>query len=269
MASVVRMRSKPAGPSITAASSVRPSPPGAASGAKNRAIRSNSPMGGWVIFRQKLFRSKRTSEAVEDTIHHARLAAREKRIAQPQIFADDDSRRDIGPRQQFISPDAQDRPQHHLEPLQRPFRAQGGGNHAVELGKAARRTAHEIGEERQIRLAPIFALPLPFFLPFLLVAKTESSEFGDHALGATAGDLDLIKRLDRGKPRRRALAPGTRTRGLGFFAHVSTRPKWRFKSIMARQARAASPPLFLRSMRARARACASFSTVRMPNPSAR
>src|SRR5690242_21829670 len=120
--SVVRTYCSRAGPSISATSSVRLSAPGPASGAKNRAMRSNSPRGGVVgLFIPQALGSDRAGETIEDAVHQPRLLARKKGMGNIEILADDNARRHVRPREQLIDRGAQDRAQDDFEPLQRPI----------------------------------------------------------------------------------------------------------------------------------------------------
>src|SRR5262249_42568484 len=100
--SVVSTYCSPARPSISATSSLRSSAPGPASGAKNRAMRSNSPRRGCggVVIPQAL-RAQRAGQAVEHAIHQAGLLAGKKGMGNVEIFADDDTRRHIVARKQL------------------------------------------------------------------------------------------------------------------------------------------------------------------------
>src|SRR6185437_4591451 len=108
--SVVSAYCSPAGPSISATSSVRLSAPGPASGAKKRAMRSNSPRGGAVgLVIPQAFGSDRAGETIEHAVHQPRLLAGKEGMGNIEILADDDARRHVGPREQLIDRRAQDR----------------------------------------------------------------------------------------------------------------------------------------------------------------
>src|ERR1019366_9949340 len=81
-------------------------------------------------------------------------------------------------------------------------------------------------------------------------------EFGENVVEALARDFHLIKRLHDGEPRVGAL----------FDAHVRA-PNFRARRTKASAASAASAPLSPCLGSARATACCSFSTVRIPLPS--
>src|ERR1700744_4996585 len=119
--SVVRTYCSPAGPSISATSSVRSSAPGPASGAKKRAMRSNSLRGGVVgLVIPQALGSDRAGKTIEHAVHQPGLLAGKECMGDIEIFADDDARGHIGPRQQLVNGHAQDRAQDDLEPTERP-----------------------------------------------------------------------------------------------------------------------------------------------------
>src|ERR1700691_6236304 len=104
IASVLRTYCSPGGPSISATSSLRPSAPGAASGAKKRAMRWNSSRCGAAVTVPPLefVRPERARQVVEHAIDHARLLAFVEGVADVEIFADHHRRRHILARQQLI-----------------------------------------------------------------------------------------------------------------------------------------------------------------------
>src|SRR5690348_100833 len=141
--SVVSTYCSPAGPSISATSSVRLSAPGPASGAKNRAMRSNSPRGGVVgWFIPQALGSDRAGETIEHAVHQPRLLAGKKGMSNVEIFADDDARRHVRPRQQLVDGDAQNRAQDDFETLERPIGRERGGQTAIDI-RATRRRAFD------------------------------------------------------------------------------------------------------------------------------
>src|SRR6185437_5050217 len=218
IASTVRTSWRPGGPSINAASSRRPSAPGPASGAKKRAMRSNSPrcrsatairseaMVGIVL-------TQDARQAIEHAVHHSRLLAGEKGMRDVKIFADDDARRHVGAAEKLIGAGPQDGAQDRLQPLQRPLLAQRRREHAVDLALARRGAAHDVREEGAVGFAVILALDL--------LAEPVLDEFGDHRAdrGAAARldlvDLDLVKRLNGEKPGDAATPSSSAARGGG------------------------------------------------------
>src|SRR6185312_15252364 len=232
------------------------------SGAKKRWMRSNSPRGRAATAGLQIAGAQHMRDAVEHAVDQARLLAREERVGDVEILADDDTRWHVGPRQQLIGAGAQHGAQDRLEPIERPVGGERARQRAVEIRLAHDSAVDDIGEESRISLAVILAV--------LLAVEAMLLEFGDHRGRRRAAQIDLIERLDGSEARYAAPAECRgRARRRHVAAHRPFSPKWRFSSIMARQALAASPPLFLRSTRARASACASFSTVRMPKPMAR
>src|SRR5260221_4715312 len=143
MASTVRTSCRPGGPSISATSSSRPSDPSPASGAKKRAMRSNSPRrGSATAIRSKslaeIVLTQNPRQTIENTVDHPRFLAGEENVRDVEILADDDARRDIRPAEQFVGPGPQDGAQNRLQPMQRPFLAERRRDHAVELALALR-----------------------------------------------------------------------------------------------------------------------------------
>src|SRR5690348_6272779 len=195
MVSVVSAYCSPSGPSISATSSARPRAPGPASGPKKRAMRSNSPRRGAAATRSspQPLGPERPGEAVEDAIDEARLLAGEESVRNVEIFADGDARRHLGTCQQLIGARAQDRPENDLEPLERPVGGQRRSNVLVELGAPRASPLDEHGKKRFIGRTEILA--------FGLRAEPMPRELAHRVGGRGAGDLDLIKRLNRCQPR--------------------------------------------------------------------
>src|SRR5260221_192075 len=107
IASVVRTGCRPGGTSMGAASSTSPSAPVPASGAKKRAMRSNSPsFGAATAIRSEamvdIVLAQHPRQPVEHAIHHARLLAGEEGVRDVEILADDDARRHVGAAEQLI-----------------------------------------------------------------------------------------------------------------------------------------------------------------------
>src|SRR5882672_4930624 len=101
IASVVSTSCCPGGASISATSSSRPSAPFPASGAKKRAMRSNSPRcGAAATIRSEavvdVVLPQYPRQTIEHAIHHARLLAGEEGMRDIEILADDDARRHVG-----------------------------------------------------------------------------------------------------------------------------------------------------------------------------
>ena len=100
-----------------------------------------------------------------------------------------------------------------------------------------------------------------------LLAAPVLQELQHHGLGPLAGHLDLVEGLHGREARRVTPAAGPPDLGLRFPpAPVPRKPGAQelLDAIICRQARAASPPLFLPSTLARSQACSRFSQVRMP-----
>src|SRR5215469_11834270 len=134
MASVVNAYCWLSGPSIRATSSLSPSAPGPASGAKKRAMRSNSPRRGGAptLFLSHSLGPERPGESVEHGIDEPGLLAGEERMRDIEILADRDARRHVGPGQELVGTGAQDRAQNDLEPFERPIGRKRRDNVPVE-----------------------------------------------------------------------------------------------------------------------------------------
>src|SRR5579862_212343 len=174
IASVVSTYCWPSGPSISATSSISPSAPGAASGAKKRAMRSNSPRRGavaTVIFPRTLG-PERPREPVEHAVDEPWLLAGEESMRDVEIFADGNADRHFRPRQQFVSTRTQDRAQDDLEPLQRPIRRERRGDLAIELLAPRRSAFDQLREQALVGGAEILALAL--------MAKAMAKKFHHH-----------------------------------------------------------------------------------------
>src|ERR1700722_4247705 len=255
MASVLRTYCSPLAPGISAASSSSLRPPGAASGAKKRAMRSNSSRRGFAVtaLLPELARPQPPRQVVEHAVDQSRLLGSEERMGDVEILVDDDLGRHVRAMRQFESAAAQDGAQHGFKPDERPIRRQRGRDRAVELGPVRRRARGDRAEKFLVGFAEILALAA--------LAEAVGEELLDHLARLGLGQCDLVERLHRGKPRGCPLAAGKRVHRL-----LSAK-RWR-SAIMARQARAASPPLSFLSLRARAMAWRSFSTVNTPKPMA-
>src|SRR5262249_16977046 len=129
-------------------------------------------------------------------------------------------------------------------------------NQRVERTLLAHHPADDVAEERRFRRQILIALHL--------APDPMALELRQDVVHAGAGDVHLVERLHRGKPRRPASV------GLAFIprggGHDQPVARRRLRRTSASAARAASPPLFASSTLARIQACASLSTVRMPLP---
>src|SRR5579885_1008061 len=257
-ASAVTTSCRPGGTSMSAASSASPNAPArpAASGRRWRAISSNSPgrlagLAGSMRHRQ-LLRPQLAREAVEDSVDQARFLLAIERVGQIDIFADDDPGRYVRPIRKLMDARAQDAAKQGLQALDRPVLGQDRRDHVVEVAAAADDAAHQRDEEAGVRPGDPDA--------FHCLAQAVPGKLTDDLLGIAAGQLDLIEGLDGRQARRAASRAGMRAP----CHQPAGRPRRRLSSIIARQARAASPPLSFSETLARAHACLPFSTVRMP-----
>src|SRR6185437_4199034 len=155
--SVVSTYCSPAGPSISATSSVRLSAPGPASGAKKRAMRSNSPSGGvgGLVIPQALG-ADRAGKAIEHAVHQSGLLAGKEGMSNIEIFADDDARRHTRPCQKLIHGNAQDRAEDDLQPLERPIGGEHRGNAAIDIHAPCRGAFDQFGEKLVVGVAEAF-----------------------------------------------------------------------------------------------------------------
>src|SRR5215213_9616124 len=192
-----------------------------------------------------------TRELVEHRVDHAGFVLVEECVRHVDIFLDDNARRYIRARREFECAGAQHRAQQCLDTLQGPAAGQRLVDHRIELALIVEHTAHHAAEERRLSGQILRALDLP--------PDPVALELGQ----------DLVERLHGGEPRRAAavclaIAVGGRRR---FHRRLrASRMSLRFSRTNASAARAAPPPLSSPVRRARARACASVSTVRMPLP---
>ena len=130
----------------------------------------------------------------------------------------------------------------------------------IELALLAHHAGDDVAEEG--------GLGGEILLAFDLAADPVAFELGEDFVHAGAGDVHLVERLHRGEPRR--AAPVRLARVLfasGALLAIYLPARLCLSAIMASAARAALAPLLRPGPEARAKACASLSTVRMPLPS--
>src|SRR5262249_19290522 len=146
-----------------------------------------------------------------------------------------------------------------LNALERPAAGERLVDHRIEAALLAHHARDHVAEERRLGRQILRA--------FHLAADPVTLELGQNLVQAGAGDVHLIERLHGGEPCGAApigfaLVPPWRP----VPGHAHPTVTRRLSRISASAARAASPPLSPCSGRARAQACASVSTVRMPLP---
>src|SRR6185369_10907583 len=132
----------------------------------------------------------------------------------------------------------------------------------IEPGLIAHHAGDDVAKEGGFRRQIFFALDL--------AAEPVAFELGEDVVDPRATDIHLIERLHRGEPRRTAaigLLVEADRRPLPALCHDQAFASRRLIRNIASAARAASPPLLSSEARARAQACASVLTVRMPLPS--
>src|SRR6185437_9411719 len=196
-------------------------------------------------------------ELVEDAVDHAGFLGINKGRGDVDIFRRHDAGRNVRPAGELISAGAHHRAQDRLDALERPAAIERRVDHRVERPLLAHHAADNIAKVRRLSRHVLRALDL--------AAEPVAFEFGHDLVQAGTGQIHLIQRLYGGEPGGAALIGLARFFCLGAGGHQRV-PRRRLSSMSASAARAASPPLSCSSMRARAKACASFSTVMMPLP---
>src|SRR4051812_32331482 len=210
----------------------------------------------------ELVTAKLAADLVEHSVDHAGLLAIDEGVGDVDIFGHDDAARHVLAMFQFVGPCPQHRAQDRFDALQRPALRQRLVDQRIELLLVAHDAGNDVAEERRFRREICIALDL--------VAEPVALELRKNVVDAGTTDIHLVQRLHGCEPRRTApvrfLLRASR-RLLVVIGHDQARASRRFMRSIAIAARAASPPLFSSLARARAQACASVLTVRMPLPS--
>jgi hypothetical protein len=153
----------------------------------------------------------------------------------------------------------QDRAQDRIKSRQGPVWGQGGRDLGIDPLLIRGGPTDNVSKQSRISLAQLIAIDCP--------AETMPSELAHDCLGLDLRVcLKLIERLNRGQPRHTA-SPAAATLmilAVDRVTHPEFPARRRLISTIVRQARTAAPPWSRPSGAARAKACASFSTVRMP-----
>src|SRR5581483_3115394 len=203
-----------------------------------------------------LGRAQRAGEVVEHAVGEAGLAPFEKGVGDADIFAHRHLGRDVLAVDDLERAGFEPQPQDRLQPRQRPFLAERGGDDLVEPVAVADDAADDLGEERLVGLAVSLAVDL--------AAEPVRGKLAHHPLGPKTGvQLKLIELLHRREPRHPP--PPPRPAGTARTQRAPPANR-RFNPTIARQALTALPPMSRPSTDARASACASFSQVAMPKP---
>src|SRR5690606_12229627 len=196
---------------------------------------------------------------VENAIDERRLVAAEEAAGDAEIFFVRQFCRRINARHEFIGRRAHQAEEDNLQPLGRAVLFQPPGDQRVDLRLPLARVDDDIAKQRLVAVLELVAVELR--------ADAVLEKFLHHLFGRPLVMLKLIERLHGIEPRQRAsavfIAP--------LFAaliHRGNIPNFSFSFNIWSAASAAPPPLFFSDLRARAQACASFSQVMMPLPTA-
>src|ERR1051326_2557986 len=267
MASALSTRSQPGGGTRMAASSASPSAPGCeASGRKWRAISRSSPEPSACAIASargtvELGRPQLPRQHVEHRIDHAGLLAVEKRAGDVDVFRDDDAGGNVAALIELEGAGSQYGAQQRLHALERPPARECAIDQRIEAALLAQEAADDLTKEP--------GLGRQIFRTLDLAAEPVALELRQDVVERGRRDIHLVERLHRREPRGAAaagLAPGP---GRGRHRRLPEGASRRLIRSMASAARTASPPLSASSTRARAQACNSVSTVRMPLPTGR
>src|SRR5581483_2247289 len=267
MASVLSTRSCPAGGVMNAASSDRPSAPGCvAIGPKKRAIRRSSAE---MSLRATMTSSGRTAELgraqtpgqmIKYRIDHAGLVGLDKCCSHVGIFRHNHARRHVAAMRELVGSRPERGAQNRVDALERPAFRQCLVDQRIKPALLAHDTGYHVAKEgrfgRQILCA------------FDLASDPVAFKLRKNLVKAAACKIHLVEGLHRRQTRRATLV------GFAGFI-VACRPgchqrqtKVCLRAAIVSAARAAAPPLSPSSTCARALACASLSTVRIPFPRA-
>src|SRR3954469_10918521 len=174
-------------PSSTATSSSRPRASGAVAMRLRRAITSASRISfraGWPCV---------LGDRVEQPVDEAAFAFVVKGVGDVDIFGDDRTDRDVGPRDQLISAGAKDRAHRPVEPLEAPALREPRADQRVDLLPARVGAADDVVEEVALGIVIMFVLDHcaePMVVKFL---EKTSNRRALHVM--------LVERLDGGEAR--------------------------------------------------------------------
>src|SRR5262245_9428471 len=252
---------------MNAASSDNPSAPGwVAIGPKKRAIRRSSAeiSSDAAIVSSgsaaELGRAQTPCELIENGVDHPSLVTFDKSGGDVRIFGNHDTRRHVASMRQFVGARPQRRTQNRIDALERPTLRQSIIDQRIELALLAHDAGHHVAEEssfgRQV-LCTLYFTPDPM-----------TFELGQNLIQAASCKIHLIESLHRGKTRSTAFVCFARIVVSCSSGGHHRQTNVCLRATIVSAARAAAPPLSPSSTWARAFACASLSTVRIPFPRA-
>src|SRR5262249_6250649 len=205
--------------------------------------------------------SQASRELVEYSVDHAGLDALDKGGADVGIFSYDNALRYITAMDQHIAASAYSRTQNCIDRFEWPAFRQRFVDQRVEIALFAYHARYDVAKERRLCRKILRSLDL--------VTHPVVLEFSKNFIEAGTSKVHLVKCLHRRQPGGTALVCFARVLvvACGPRAH-QWQTKVCFSATIVSAARAAMPPLSPSSTRARECACASFSTVRIPLPTA-
>ena len=173
------------------------------------------------------------------------------------IFGDDDAGRHVLAAHQLIGAGAQDGAQHRLDARQRPAVGERGVDLLVDRPLILHHAGEEVAEEAHCR-------PAGTSMPSTSRPIQWASNSRESVADALAGHIHLVERLHGGEAGSGALCQGSWP-----FRSESFLPRRLALDAQDGERRLgrAAALVHLADAGARAQACASFSTVRMPLPS--
>src|SRR5690348_13918746 len=265
MASVLSTRSVPGAGERKAASSAKPSAPGiVASGLKNRSISRSSPDTSLL---EAMASSRGPAEfagaqlagkLVEHRIDHACFVASHEGRGDIRIFSNDNTSRHIAAVVEFVSAGPQRRAEHRFETLEWPTFRQGFVNERVERALFAHDPGNDIAEKSGLRRQILGALNLS---PHPMTFK-----FRQNLVEPGSSQIHLVQSLHGGQARSATAIGLTQLLVANGARGHQRQTSVCLRAAMVSAVRAAAPPLSPSSSRARASACDSLSTVRIPLP---
>src|SRR5512136_1688620 len=198
---------------------------------------------------------------VEHSIDHACLVTLDKSGGHVSIFGHHHPRRHVTAVNQLIGAGPQRCAQNRLDTLEWPAFRQCIVDQGVKITLLTHDAGNDVTEECRLSRKILCALDL--------VAYPVALKFSQDFVQPGASHIHLIKRLNRREPGRAALVRLARVLVIASGAEAHQRhTSVCLSATIVSAARAAAPPLSPSSTRARAWACASLSTVRIPLPMA-
>jgi hypothetical protein len=210
--------------------------------------------------------AKRPGNTVEHAVHQSRLGAAIKCAGNPDILSQQDRGGHLVIAQQFPGSGDQDDTQQQFKPLPLQRRAHRRFDQRVDMPLFGIGATNNGAQQRDVGGNEDFAIDL--------MTDPKLDKASERLGGGLSGLRNLIEDLHRGQTG--GAAPGL-GRGPRLGRRLRTladedgqrRSNSRRSAIIARQARAVSPPLSISPGLARTQACSSSSTVSTPKPIAR